>query len=191
MPDAFCRRGEEVRLLGELPVVVERVRQEELVTRRHERGPHLLHLAQLPEERLTTTPVRLGEGELRNQTLFVDRGKPGRLAPDDDPVVVGGQDVVFQKRIDRRRERDEMLARRLLNLGECHARKVRVDHRLTSSHGGKGDSFTATVRSWTICLRPPGNRRSSARKEGCLQPGAAAAGRPSRARNRDVSARAR
>ena len=44
---ADAGRGEEVRLLGELPVVVERVRQIELVAGRHERGPDLLQPAQL------------------------------------------------------------------------------------------------------------------------------------------------
>ena len=125
-------RSKEVRLLGELPVIVERVRQEELITGRHERRPHLLHLPQLPEQRLTTPPVGLCEGELRNQALLMDRGKPGRLARDHDPVVVGGQDVVLEKGIDRRRQQAEVLARRLSNLGERHGRKVRLHPLLTS-----------------------------------------------------------
>jgi hypothetical protein len=70
-PSPF-RRSEEVRLLGELPVVVERVRQEELVTRRYERGPHLFHLPQLPKEGLPIPPVGLPQAELRNQTLLVN-----------------------------------------------------------------------------------------------------------------------
>jgi hypothetical protein len=63
----------------------------------------------------------------------MNRGESGRLARDDNPVVVGGQDVVLQKRIDRRREHIEVLARRLPNLRELHTLKVRVHPLLVSS----------------------------------------------------------
>src|SRR5207248_3902499 len=54
----------EISLFGELPVVVERVRQEELVARGHERGAHALPLPQLLEDGLSPAPAGLHEAEL-------------------------------------------------------------------------------------------------------------------------------